>query len=142
MEDRFGAILNLVSMQALLLLSICIIQAYEASPSFSNLYPNYYTLLFSLCQCRKSESRTCYFPSSHMTVFACKPTPGFYLTYALHCASIHEPVTVLTTSGPASPLPSLAVPYTNHSSAKCANATPKVQSVISYTAGLSMWYAP
>ena len=65
-----------------------------------------------------------------------------YLTYPSHCITIQVVVTVLTTSGPASPLPNFAVPYTNHSSAKCANATPNVQRVISYTAGLSMWYAP
>jgi hypothetical protein len=51
-------------------------------------------------------------------------------------------LTVLTTAGPANPLPNFAVPYTIHSRVKCANATPKVHSVISYTAGLLMWYAP
>ena len=67
------------------------------------------------------------------------PSNHSHLTYAPHCTTIQLAVTVLTTNGPASPFPNFALPYTNHSSAKCPNAIPKVQRVISYTAGLSMW---
>lgn len=59
-----------------------------------------------------------------------------HFTYQPHCPTIHPKLTVLTTTGPASPLPHLAVPKTIHSLAKCANAIPYVQSTISYTAGL------
>ena len=87
--------------------------------------------IHALCSCFHSAANSI---SSYL--------PPSYLTYPSHCITIQVVVTVLTINGPASPLPSFAVPYTNHSSAKCANATPNVQSVISYTAGLSMWYAP